>query len=399
MVGGSGNNNDGGELSEVVRQLAAVAQQLARNSTNNVDAQGELFKKVAQSKPPTYQGEPDPTILENWLREFEKLFRAVGCPETSKEGCATYYLRGEADLWWQQNEVTIKALPRFNWTMFQEKIRDKFYRSFLQKQKAEEFSNLALGNMSVTEYYTKFIELSRFSKKYVSTEKSKARKFESGLTTDLQLKLCGQGNNRGARHFYCKRCKNDHPGRNCDGNLVTCPACNKLGHGEYECSSKDPNKNKQGNNQGGVQRNFQGNKNYSGKKGAQQNGAKGNNNNNGGNQVKSGAPRKLNVMCRHEVDSTKDVITGTFSINSIHVKILFDSGETFSFISKAIVSKLSNCLKTVDEVDLPIVIPTGGVVKCNKTFKDVPLEIKGKVFLSDLIEFGLTSMLFWEWIG
>ncbi|XP_021775763.1 uncharacterized protein LOC110739621 [Chenopodium quinoa] len=190
--GVSGNNNDGGELSEVVRQLAAVAQQLARNSTNNVDAQGELFKKVPQSKPPTYQGEPNPTILENWLREFEKPFGAVGCTETSKVGCATYYLRGEVDLWWQQNEATIKALPRFNWTMFQEKVRDKFYPSFLQKQKAEEFSNLAIGNMSVTEYYTKFIELSRFAKESVFTEKPKARKFESRLTIDLQLKLCGQ---------------------------------------------------------------------------------------------------------------------------------------------------------------------------------------------------------------
>ncbi|XP_021768554.1 uncharacterized protein LOC110732861 [Chenopodium quinoa] len=305
-----------------------------------------------------------------------------------------------------------------------------------------------MGNMSVAEYYTKFIELSQFDKESVSTEKSKARNFESGLTTDLQLKLCGQvfetldevyeraaylyalelkkrkeiaevegkekkkkwdrtlktrkGNNRGARHFYCKRCKNDHLGKDCDGNLITCRACNKLGHREYECFSKDPNRNKQSNNQGGAQRNFQGSNNYSGNKGAQQNGAKGNNNNNGGNQVKSGAPRKLNGMSRREADSTKDVITGTFSINSIPVKVLFDSGATFSFISKAIVSKLSNCLKTVDEVDLPIVIPTGGVVKCNKTFKYVPLEIEGKVFLSDLIEFGLSDfdvILGMDWLS
>ncbi|XP_021743407.1 uncharacterized protein LOC110709493 [Chenopodium quinoa] len=142
-------------------------------------------RKQSDNKPPTYQGEPDPTILENWLREFEKLFGSVGCPENSKVGCATYYLKGEADLWWQQNEATIKALPGFNWTMFQEKIRDKFYPSFLHKQKAEGFSNLAMGNMSVTEYYTKFVELSRFAKESVSTEKSKARKFESGLTTAL----------------------------------------------------------------------------------------------------------------------------------------------------------------------------------------------------------------------
>ncbi|XP_021729121.1 uncharacterized protein LOC110696138 [Chenopodium quinoa] len=104
--------------------------------------------------------------------------------------------------------------------------------------------------------------------------------------------------------------------------------------------------------------------------------------------MKIGAPGKLNVMSRHEADSTKDVITGTFSINSIPVKVMFDSGATFSFISEAVVSKLTNYLKTVDEVDLPVVIPMGGVVKCNKTFKDVPFEIEGKVFVLDIIEFG-----------
>ena len=53
MAGGRSSGSDGNDLNDVVRQLAVVAQQLARNSTDNGDAQGELFKKVAQSKPPT----------------------------------------------------------------------------------------------------------------------------------------------------------------------------------------------------------------------------------------------------------------------------------------------------------------------------------------------------------
>ncbi|XP_021745399.1 uncharacterized protein LOC110711329 [Chenopodium quinoa] len=406
MAGGSSTNNEGNELSKVVRQLAAVAQQLARNSTCNGDAQGKLFKKVAQSKPPTYQEEPYPTILENWLREFEKLFGVVGCLENSKVRCATYYLRGKADHWWQQNETTIRALPGFNWAKFQEKD----------------------GKVSVTEYYTKFIELFRFSEEYVATEKEKARKFESGLTTDFQLKLCGQvfetldevygraahlytleekkkkelaeiegrekrkevgqvyGNNRqggrnnngGTKHhnqvnnkngrtYFCKRCKNNHPCRDCEGNLVACRACNKLGNREYECFSKNTNGNRQNNNSRGNQWNFQeNNNNFNGNKKVQQNGVKNNNNYSGNNQHKGGAAGKLNVLSRHETDSTKDVIT-------------------------CIVSKLKDCIGSVEVVDLPITIPTCEVVKCTKTYKNVPLEIKGKVFLSDLIEFGLSD--------
>ncbi|KAL2933743.1 Zinc transporter ZIP6 [Bienertia sinuspersici] len=57
----NGNN----DLNEVLRQLAAVTQQLAnRPERQSTDPAGDLFKKVAQSKPPTYQGEANPTVLE-----------------------------------------------------------------------------------------------------------------------------------------------------------------------------------------------------------------------------------------------------------------------------------------------------------------------------------------------
>ncbi|XP_021775563.1 uncharacterized protein LOC110739413 [Chenopodium quinoa] len=410
MAEGRSSSNGGNDLNKLVRQLAAVAQQFARNSTGNGDAQGELFKKVAQSKPPTYQGEPDPIILENWLREFEKLFEAVGCPENSKVSCATYYPRGEADLWWQQNETTIRALPGFNWAKFQEKVRDKFYLSFLQKQKAEEFSNLKMERMSVTEYYTKFIELSRFVEEFVATEKAKARKFESGLTTNLQLKLCGQvfetldevyGR---AAHLYALEEKKKKELAEIEGREkrkeVGQVSGNQQGNlngfkkqKEYECFSKNSNGNRQNNNNsGGNQRNFQGNiNNFTGNKGVQQNGVKNSNTTSGNSQQKGGTAGKLNVLSRHEADATKDAITGTFSINSIPVKVLFDSGATFSFVCKGIVSKLKDCLKTVEVVDLPITISTGGVVKCTKTFRNVPLEIEGRTFPYDLIEFGLSD--------
>ncbi|XP_021773636.1 uncharacterized protein LOC110737611 [Chenopodium quinoa] len=91
---------------------------------------------ITQSKPPTYQGEPDLTILENLLREFNKLFMAVACRNESK--------------------------------------------------KADEFLELKMGSMSVIEYYTKFIELSRFGKDTMATDRQKARRFERELPLSLQ---------------------------------------------------------------------------------------------------------------------------------------------------------------------------------------------------------------------
>ena len=118
-VGGdSAGNNSGNKLNEVVRQLTVITQQLTSKTVTNGDSQGELFKRVAQCKPPTYQGEPDPTVLENWIREFEKLFGAVGYPIKSQVSCVVYYLIGEANLWWQQNKVNISVLSEFGRNVF-----------------------------------------------------------------------------------------------------------------------------------------------------------------------------------------------------------------------------------------------------------------------------------------
>ncbi|XP_021759458.1 uncharacterized protein LOC110724343 [Chenopodium quinoa] len=97
-------------------------------------------------------------------------------------------------------------------------------------------------------------------------------------------------------------------------------------------------------------------------------------------------------MGSHEADATRDVITGTFSINLIPVKNLFDSDAMNSFIFKAMLLKLSYCLKNVDDRDIPIELPTRSVVHCPRVYKDVPIKIKGKEFMSNLIEFELGDL-------
>ena len=54
------------EISEVVRQLVEVVRDLAQTRPNPMhDQAGEMFKKIAQSKPPLYSGEIEPSVLEN----------------------------------------------------------------------------------------------------------------------------------------------------------------------------------------------------------------------------------------------------------------------------------------------------------------------------------------------
>ena len=50
----------------------------------------ERFKRMT---PPSFKGESDPLLAESWMREIEKIFRAIRCPDEDKVTLATYMLQ------------------------------------------------------------------------------------------------------------------------------------------------------------------------------------------------------------------------------------------------------------------------------------------------------------------
>ena len=356
---------------------------------SNIENFGDVFKKVAASKPPTYDGKEDPASLENWLRKFDQLFDAINCPGDLKINNVVYYLREEADLWRSQRKKDLMAKPDFDWETMKEALRAKFYPPYLKKQKCLEFTNLRMGTMTVNEYYTKFIELMRFAPEIVPTEAIKAQRFEQGLTLTLQGKLGGvnfeslddvygraahlygikgreldgnsgekrkgngnfQGNekkpkldgdfNHGKRegnfnqnreenrnftqkwkgnyengsngnedkpkrNYFSKKCENNHPGKDCEGNLVTCYFCKKQGHREFECYKKafgesTYNLGHNGKNSHSSQQGL-----------SQQDGI--NNTKPGGGNNATQLKGQLFVMNHREAENAYEVEAGTFSI-------------------------------------------------------------------------------------
>nr|GMC77965.1 putative mediator of RNA polymerase II transcription subunit 24 [Ipomoea batatas] len=98
-----------------------------------------------------------------------------------------------------------------------------------------------------------------------------------------------QRNQRAERHYNCKRCNKDHLGVDCQGNVVKCFNCNKMGHRAFECYANKngnpswQNQNKTGGNNGknlgGGNQNNQNNQNGNRNGG---NNAQNNNGRNGG---------------------------------------------------------------------------------------------------------------------
>ena len=93
----------GSKVGKVLKQLAHITENITKvvkkeHRNPELDSYSEVFKRVAAAKPPVYLGKEDPASLENWIREFDKLFDAINCPSELRVNNGVYYLREEADL-------------------------------------------------------------------------------------------------------------------------------------------------------------------------------------------------------------------------------------------------------------------------------------------------------------
>ena len=111
----------------------------------------DVTRQIAQFRPLTYNGCADPKKLENWIREFEKIFDVVGCPNIMKVSQASFYFMDEADLWWVQNRERFSNQVGFSWEFFTTAVRKKFKPMHLKKKLTQEFVNLSIGSITVDE--------------------------------------------------------------------------------------------------------------------------------------------------------------------------------------------------------------------------------------------------------
>ena len=93
-------------------------------------------------------------------------------------------------------------------------------------------------------------------------------------------------------------------------------------------------------------------------------------------------------------------MSGTFYINEHPVTVLFDSGAPHTFISKGCVSRLG---LEVESITRPYNIHSpGGRLVTNQLVRQVPLQIQGRIFATQLIVLPSQKMdiiLGMNWMG
>jgi hypothetical protein len=102
---------------------------------------------------------------------------------------------------------------------------------------------------------------------------------------------------------------------------------------------------------------------------------------------------RVNYTTIDEVPKGERILAGTFSLNGHPVVILFDSGASHDFISKACTQKcqffferIQKCQLVVEYMSTPYMVLTpGGNVITKQLVINAPLNLGGKVYMMHLI--------------
>jgi len=180
-----------------------VAQAVGQQPNANVGANAEvkMLETFLRNHPPTFKGRYDPDGAQTWLKEIERIFRAMQCNEVQRVHFGTNMLAEEADDWWVSILPTLEQGGGVvNWAVFRREFLDRYFPEDVRGKKEIEFLELKQGNMSVTEYAAKLVELAKFYPHYTAetAEFSKRIKFENGMRAEIKRAIGYQK----IRNFY-----------------------------------------------------------------------------------------------------------------------------------------------------------------------------------------------------
>jgi hypothetical protein len=122
-----------------------------------------------------------------WLAEISG--EDAQCTDQEKVLYASGHLTGPVADWWDSYSVAHAAANTITWAEFSTQFRNYHIPAGLMKTKKKEFLSLKQGNMLVSEYCDKFIQLSRYAPNEVADDERKQEHFMEGLIGLLQYQL------------------------------------------------------------------------------------------------------------------------------------------------------------------------------------------------------------------
>ena len=127
--------------------------------------------------------------MEAWLLNMIKYFQVYEYERNLKVRLAIYQLQGMATLWWEETKMVYAIDEKIvTWEDFQVKFKNHYLNERYYDDKAQEFHELRLGQLTIDEFVTKFTNLLRYVP-YILEEKEKVQRFLNYLPTLYKEKI------------------------------------------------------------------------------------------------------------------------------------------------------------------------------------------------------------------
>jgi hypothetical protein len=110
---------------------------------------------------------------DDWLKNVEKMVQVVQCNNREKVLLASLQLTGPTANWWDAYVEAHEELDTINWNESKMAFRSHHVPQGVVNLKKKEFQDLKQGSMMVSEYITRFTQLSHYTPNEVDTDRKK----------------------------------------------------------------------------------------------------------------------------------------------------------------------------------------------------------------------------------
>ncbi|KAF5786109.1 putative nucleotidyltransferase, Ribonuclease H [Helianthus annuus] len=401
-------------------------------------AKGCTYKYFVSCKPRDFTGEKGVVDCMTWLDEMDTVVDISGCAERDIVKFVSQFFKGEALAWWRSLIQATGKIPLYNmsWNQFVALIKENYCPQHEVEKIESDFLSLVMKNLDCQAYLTSFNTLSRLVPYLVTPEPKRIARFIGGLApeikasvkasrpatfrsaADISLSLTldavrqrslraadaekrkreddgsrrsdkkRKGNSdhkKGSRSKKgdqqtgdkpkCKVCKRHHFGRcryesKSQSQPKACGICKSLDHKALDCKKIKDATCYNCNEKGHLRTNCPklAKKTEEGKK----------------------TNARVFRMDAKEAVQDDNVITGTFLVNDIYARVLFDSGADKSFVDNKFCELLNLPIKALSvkyEVEL-----ADGIIETASTVLDgCVISIRNHSFPLSLLPFKLVG--------